>query len=108
MDRENGTRSRECVFRLIELPQVSGDQCSLVIVTVKNIRRRRYVLEEFHHGALKKNPSIPFVRIPVTGCRIEVDPGPVKEAVIAEEENTDGRARQLCAVNIVGNIFETD
>lgn len=66
------------------------------------------MLEEFHHCALKKNPAIRLVPVVMSGGWIDIDPRPVKEAVVADEKNVDRRTWQLPVVNIIRDVFETE
>ena len=73
---------------------------------MQDIGRGGRVFEKFHYRALKKDPAVPVVPEAMPGGRIEVHAWPVEETVIAEQENTHGRASQLSMVNVIGNVFE--
>ena len=60
-----------------------------MIVTMKNIRRRRSRFEEFHRGALEENPAVRLVGIIVSRYAVHVYAGPVKKPVVTDQENFD-------------------
>ena len=78
-----------------------------MIMTVNEIWSRRGILEEFHHGALKENPSVRLVRVILAGVRINIDAVSIKESIVAEQEYWYVRVRHDSAMHVVSNAFET-
>src|SRR6185295_9093524 len=92
----------------IELAQVRGNQPGLMIVTVQDVWRRRSVLEEFHHRALKENPSIGLIGIIPSCGGIEIQSGTIEEPIVAENKHINRGARHFRTMDIVRNAFEPD
>jgi hypothetical protein len=108
VNREHRAGLGICVIGTIKLLQIRRDQPGLVIVTVENVRSRRGELEKLHDRALKENPSVSLIRVVLSGSRVDVDSRPIKEAVVAKEDNVDRGIRKLSAVNFVRDAFVSD
>src|ERR1051326_1331772 len=79
-----------------------------MIMAVDDVERRRGVCKTLHNGSLKKNPAVCLVPV-ILSCRsIEVDSRTIEETIVADQEDINGRARQLAAVHIVRKRVEAD